>query len=61
MPSISKIIKKNIFLKKVYFFQVKINPGIKKDVAKVVDTVDIEDITDKAAFCRCWRSKKVIT
>lgn len=39
----------------------KINPGIKKDVAKVVDTVDIEDITDKAAFCRCWRSKKVLT
>lgn len=35
------------------------NPNIKKDVNKVVDTVDIEDITEKAAFCRCWRSKNV--
>ncbi|XP_003487364.1 CDGSH iron-sulfur domain-containing protein 2 homolog [Bombus impatiens] len=34
-----------------------VNPNIKKDVNKVVDTVDIEDITEKAAFCRCWRSK----
>lgn len=34
-----------------------INPGIQKDVKKVVDTVDIEDITEKAVFCRCWRSK----
>ncbi|CAB3377446.1 Hypothetical predicted protein [Cloeon dipterum] len=38
--------------------QGKVNPNIKKDVAKVVDSVDIEDITEKAAFCRCWRSKK---
>lgn len=27
--------------------------------AKVVDSVDIEDIADKAAFCRCWKSKNV--
>ncbi|XP_066156639.1 CDGSH iron-sulfur domain-containing protein 2 homolog [Euwallacea fornicatus] len=24
---------------------------------KVVDTIDVEDITDKAVFCRCWKSK----
>ncbi|CAK9824275.1 CDGSH iron-sulfur domain-containing protein 2 homolog [Anthophora retusa] len=35
----------------------RVNLTIKKDVNKVVDSVDIEDITDKAAFCRCWRSQ----
>lgn len=35
----------------------KVNPIIKKNEAKVVDSVDIEDITEKAVFCRCWRSK----
>ncbi|KAG6795327.1 CDGSH iron-sulfur domain-containing protein 2 isoform X1 [Apis mellifera caucasica] len=34
-----------------------VNLSVKKDVNKVVDSVDIEDITEKAAFCRCWRSK----
>ncbi|CAD1476781.1 unnamed protein product, partial [Heterotrigona itama] len=34
-----------------------VNLSVKKDVNKVVDTVDIEDITEKAVFCRCWRSK----
>nr|CAG4641372.1 EOG090X0JRY [Eulimnadia texana] len=33
-----------------------INPGIKKDVSKVVDSVDIEDINKKTSYCRCWRS-----
>ncbi|KOX72860.1 CDGSH iron-sulfur domain-containing protein 2 like protein [Melipona quadrifasciata] len=33
-----------------------VNLNIKKDVNKVVDTVDVEDITEKAAFCRCWKS-----
>ncbi|KAJ4452243.1 CDGSH iron-sulfur domain-containing protein 2 [Periplaneta americana] len=36
-----------------------VNPGIQKDVAKVVDVFDVEDIGEKASFCRCWRSKKV--
>ncbi|XP_012284006.1 CDGSH iron-sulfur domain-containing protein 2 homolog [Orussus abietinus] len=35
----------------------KINPKIKKDVNKVVDTLDVENITEKVAFCRCWRSE----
>lgn len=26
---------------------------------KIVDTIDVEDITDKAVFCRCWKSKNV--
>ncbi|XP_043480885.1 CDGSH iron-sulfur domain-containing protein 2 homolog [Leptopilina heterotoma] len=34
-----------------------INPNIKKDSNKVVDMVDIENIAEKAAFCRCWRSE----
>jgi len=33
------------------------NQKIKKNVEKVVDMVDIEDISDKAAFCRCWKTK----
>uniref|UniRef100_A0A0N5A7X4 ZnF_CDGSH domain-containing protein n=1 Tax=Syphacia muris TaxID=451379 RepID=A0A0N5A7X4_9BILA len=28
------------------------------DFGHVVDTVDIEDIGSKKAFCRCWKSKK---
>lgn len=35
-----------------------INPGIKKDQPKVVDNIDVEDLGNKAVFCRCWRSKK---
>ncbi|XP_058791184.1 CDGSH iron-sulfur domain-containing protein 2 homolog [Phymastichus coffea] len=35
----------------------KINHKIQKNVSKVVNSVDIEDITEKAAFCRCWRSE----
>lgn len=35
------------------------NNLIRLDEPKVVDAVDIEDIADKAAFCRCWRSKNV--
>jgi CDGSH-type Zn-finger protein len=35
-----------------------VNASIKKDCPKVVDTVEIEDLGDKTAFCRCWKSKK---
>ncbi|KZC14996.1 PREDICTED: CDGSH iron-sulfur domain-containing protein 2 homolog [Dufourea novaeangliae] len=35
----------------------RVNHSVKLDVNKVVDFVDIEDITEKAVFCRCWRSK----
>lgn len=37
----------------------RVNHKIKKDVGKVVDTVDVEDITEKAVFCRCWKSQNV--
>ncbi|KAG4080214.1 hypothetical protein HA402_008285 [Bradysia odoriphaga] len=33
------------------------NQAHRLNEAKVVDSVDIEDIADKAAFCRCWKSK----
>lgn len=36
-----------------------VNPKILKTSAKVVDTIDVEDISEKAVFCRCWRSKNV--
>ncbi|XP_017782601.1 PREDICTED: CDGSH iron-sulfur domain-containing protein 2 homolog [Nicrophorus vespilloides] len=34
-----------------------INQNILKTNPKVVDTIDVEDIADKAVFCRCWKSK----
>jgi len=46
-------------MSKVPGFQpARINNSIKLDSPKVVDTVEIEDIGDKAVFCRCWKSKK---
>lgn len=38
---------------------VRVNKLIRLEDAKVADFVDIEDIADKAAFCRCWNSKNV--
>ncbi|XP_038114491.1 CDGSH iron-sulfur domain-containing protein 2 homolog [Culex quinquefasciatus] len=35
----------------------KVNRTIRPAEAKVVDMIDIEDIGEKAAFCRCWKSK----
>ncbi|CAH0552780.1 unnamed protein product [Brassicogethes aeneus] len=35
----------------------KVNASILKSNPKVVDTIDVEDIAEKAAFCRCWKSK----
>lgn len=35
-----------------------VNPTIKKDEPKVVDSLDVEDLGNKSVFCRCWRSKK---
>lgn len=37
----------------------RVNHNVKLDCAKVVDSIDVEDITEKAAFCRCWKSKNV--
>lgn len=36
----------------------QVNPSIKKDQPKIVDTFDMEDLGNKTVFCRCWRSKK---
>ncbi|XP_039272884.1 CDGSH iron-sulfur domain-containing protein 2 homolog B-like [Styela clava] len=35
-----------------------VNLSIQKGSPKVVDVVDIESLGEKAAYCRCWRSKK---
>lgn len=35
-----------------------INPNIQKSNSKVVDIINIEDIGDSIALCRCWRSKE---
>ena len=47
----------SIFLKSSKKITGQINPSIKKEEAKVVDTVNAEDIKGKAVMCRCWRSK----
>ena len=39
-----------------------LNKTQQKDKEKVADTIQIEDLAEKAAyhaFCRCWKSKKV--
>ncbi|CAH1381233.1 hypothetical protein MTP99_005216 [Tenebrio molitor] len=35
----------------------RVNTKILTDNPKVVDMIDIEDISEKAAFCRCWKTK----
>lgn len=35
-----------------------INPKVQKEISKVVNMVDIEELADKTAYCRCWRSKR---
>ncbi|XP_042206724.1 CDGSH iron-sulfur domain-containing protein 2 homolog A-like [Homarus americanus] len=35
-----------------------VNLSVRKGESKVVDSVDIEDLGNKAVFCRCWRSSK---
>ncbi|CAG4918690.1 unnamed protein product [Colias eurytheme] len=35
----------------------QVNRAILKEKSKVVDFIDIEDITEKASLCRCWKSK----
>ncbi|GBF96714.1 hypothetical protein Rsub_09456 [Raphidocelis subcapitata] len=36
-----------------------INPSVKKDLDKVVDTIKADEIEGKkGVFCRCWRSAK---
>ncbi|XP_016431729.1 CDGSH iron-sulfur domain-containing protein 1 isoform X1 [Sinocyclocheilus rhinocerous] len=36
----------------------RVNMSINKDSSKVVHSFDMEDIGNKAVYCRCWRSKK---
>jgi CDGSH-type Zn-finger protein len=35
----------------------RVNNKIRMDEPKVVDMIDMEDISEKSAFCRCWKSK----
>ena len=39
----------------------RINRKQRLSEGKVVDTFDIEDLGDKTAYCRCWKSNKVYT
>lgn len=36
-----------------------VNQCVRKDADKVVDSLDVEDLPNKAVFCRCWKSEKV--
>ncbi|NXS15075.1 CISD1 protein, partial [Mystacornis crossleyi] len=47
------------FLSKDKCCKAMVNPHIQKDNPKVVHAFDMEDLGDKAVYCRCWRSKKV--
>ncbi|XP_030369915.1 CDGSH iron-sulfur domain-containing protein 2 homolog [Scaptodrosophila lebanonensis] len=35
----------------------RVNNFVKKHEAKVVDMIDVEDIAEKVALCRCWKTK----
>lgn len=37
----------------------RINKSVMLSSEKVVNMVDMEDLSDKTVFCRCWKSKKV--
>lgn len=37
----------------------RVNSSVDLSNPKIVNSVDIEDLGNKAVFCRCWRSKKV--
>lgn len=50
---------KSFFAVTLSQFGTPVNPSIRKGESKVVDSVDIEDLGNKAVFCRCWRSSKV--
>jgi len=36
----------------------RFNKEYRLDLEKVYDIVDVEDLGEKTAFCRCWRSKQ---
>lgn len=36
----------------------RVNLHVDMSNPKIVNSVDIEDIGNKAVFCRCWKSKK---
>ena len=36
-----------------------VNKNVQKDQAKIATLVDIEDLGEKTAYCRCWRTKNV--
>ncbi|GMS86135.1 hypothetical protein PENTCL1PPCAC_8310 [Pristionchus entomophagus] len=44
--------------KKASCCSTRVNKKIKLGESKVADTVDLEDIGEKKAFCRCWKSEK---
>ncbi|XP_068807140.1 CDGSH iron-sulfur domain-containing protein 1 [Struthio camelus] len=46
------------FLSKDKCCKAMVNLHIQKDNPKVVHAFDMEDLGDKAVYCRCWRSKK---
>jgi len=43
---------------KVAAKKARCNAKIKLECDKVVDSQDIEDVGEKKAYCRCWKSKK---
>ncbi|XP_074153166.1 CDGSH iron-sulfur domain-containing protein 1 [Sminthopsis crassicaudata] len=46
------------FVVKEKRYRSMVNLTIQKDNPKVVHAFDMEDLGDKAVYCRCWRSKK---
>ncbi|EYC16083.1 hypothetical protein Y032_0035g3140 [Ancylostoma ceylanicum] len=43
---------------KIAMRKARVNTKVQLANDKVVDTIDVEDIGEKKAFCRCWKSEK---
>ncbi|KAJ8388233.1 hypothetical protein AAFF_G00136040 [Aldrovandia affinis] len=57
--AVGALVYKTFFSKKTNC-KSKVNLDLQKDNPKVVHAFDIEDLGDKAVYCRCWRSKKTM-
>jgi len=57
-PVVGPILKEKLEHIPGFCSKTRVNNSHKLESAKVVDSIDIEDMGDKGVFCRCWKSKK---
>ncbi|XP_047336988.1 CDGSH iron-sulfur domain-containing protein NEET-like [Impatiens glandulifera] len=56
--STPELVKSGRFSSRVVVRSSTVNPSVRKEESKVVDTVVVADLAKpNTAYCRCWRSK----